>query len=104
MRSFKDYRPENAPSESETLKKAVTASAPALESSAAELPRKIAAAYNGKNSNEMLRNILSEAERSKRAGTLSNAEIDAFYEQFSPLLDGGQRRKLKSVVERLKRI
>ena len=52
----------------------------------------------------MLRNILSEAERSKRAGTLSNAEIDAFYEQFSPLLDGGQRRKLKSVVDRLKRI
>ena len=104
MRSFKDYRPENAPSESETLKKAVTASDPALESSAAELTRKIAAAYNGKNSNEMLRNILSEAERSKRAGTLSNAEIDAFYEQFSPLLDGGQRRKLKSEVERLKRI
>lgn len=104
MRSFKDYRPENTPSESETLKRAVTASDPALESSAAELTRKIAAAYNGKNSNEMLRNILSEAERSKRAGTLSNAEIDTFYEQFSPLLDSGQRRKLKSVVERLKRI
>ena len=57
MRSFKDYHPENAPSESETLKKAVTAPDPALESSAAELTRKIAAAYNGKNSNEMLRNI-----------------------------------------------
>ena len=79
---FQDYHPENAPSESETLKKAVTAPDPALESSAAELTRKIAAAYNGKNSNEMLRNILSEAERSKRAGTLSNAEIDAFTNNF----------------------
>ena len=68
MRSFKDYHPENAPSESETLKKAVTAPDPALESSAAELTRKIAAAYNGKNSNEMLRNILSEAERSSARG------------------------------------
>ena len=48
--------------------------------------------------------VLSEAEKSKRAGTLSNEEIDGFYEQFSPLLDNAKRRQLKSVVERLKRI
>ncbi len=104
MRSFKDYNPQPPEPEKEALKKAVVTPDPALENSATELTKKIAAAYNGKNSSEMLMNILNEAEKSKRAGTLSNEEIDSFYEQFSPLLDGGQRRKLKTVVERLKRI
>ena len=75
-----------------------------VDEKAAELTKKIAAAYNGKSSADMFRNILSEAEKSKRAGTLSNEEIDGFYEQFSPLLDNAKRRQLKSVVERLKRI
>ena len=104
MKSFKDYQPSPVPDERETLARAVTEPDPALESSAAELTKKIAAAYNGKSSADMVRNILSEAEKSKRAGTLSNEEIDGFYEQFSPLLDNAKRRQLKSVVERLKRI
>lgn len=104
MKSFKDYQPSPAPDERETLARAVTEPDRALESSAAELTKKIAAAYNGKSSADMFRNILSEAEKSKRAGTLSNEEIDGFYEQFSPLLDNAKRRQLKSVVERLKRI
>ena len=104
MKSFKDYQPSPVPDERETLARAVTEPDPALESSAAELTKKIAAAYNGKCSADMFRNILSEAEKSKRAGTLSNEEIDGFYEQFSPLLDNAKRRQLKSVVERLKRI
>lgn len=105
MRSFKDYTPAD---KKETAKGAASpadfAPDPAAESSAAELTRKIAAAYNGKNSSDMLKSILNEAEKSKRAGTLSNEEIDAFYEQFSPLLNGLQRIQLKTVVERLKRI
>ena len=105
MRSFKDYTPQSSPQdESEILKEAATAPDPAMESSAAELTKKIAAAFNGKSNSDMLRSILGEAEKSKRAGTLSNAEIDTFYEQFSPLLNNVQRRQLKSVVERLKRI
>ena len=105
MRSFKDYNPEPEKEAKKELKTQAQASAAGdANSAAAELTRKIAAAYNGKNSGDMLRGILAEAERSKRAGTLSNAEIDAFYEQFAPLLDGVQRRRLKSVVERLKRI
>ena len=75
MKSFKDYQPSPAPDERETLARAVTEPDPALESSAAELTKKIAAAYNGKSSADMFRNILSEAEKSKRAGTLSNEEI-----------------------------
>ena len=64
----------------------------------------MAAAYNGKSIAEMLRNILAEAEKSKRAGTLSNEEIENFYQTFSPMLDGIQRKKLRSIVDKLKAI
>lgn len=90
MRSFKNYAPTNEPkNESAT---------------AEELTKKIASAYNGKSNAEMLRNILAEAEKSKRAGTLSNEEIEAFYQNFAPMLDGTQRKRLRAVVDRLKDI
>ncbi len=75
------------------------------ESSSAEtLTRRLAAAYNGKSNTAMLKSILEEAEKSKRAGTLSNAEIEKFYQSFAPMLNGFQRRQLREVVERLKNI
>ena len=72
--------------------------------SAEELTRKIASAYNGKSNADMLRSILSEAEKSKRAGTLSNAEIENFYRSFAPMLDNSQRKRLRAVVNKLKEI
>ena len=72
--------------------------------SAEELTKKIASAYDGKSSADMLRNILAEAEKSKRAGTLSNEEIEKFYQTFSPMLDSSQRKKLRAIVEKLKEI
>lgn len=90
MKSFKDY--------------ANTQEKPPQTASAEELTKKIAAQYNGKSNADMLRNILAEAEKSKRAGTLSNEEIEAFYQSFSPMLDGFQRKRLRAVVDRLKEI
>lgn len=90
MKSFKDY-------EKDDTKTAETASAE-------ELAKKIAAQYNGKSNADVLKNILAEAERSKRAGTLSNEEIEAFYQSFAPMLDGLQRKRLRAVVDRLKDI
>ncbi len=92
MKSFKEYAktaPESVPKEA---------------ASAEELTKKIAAAYSGKSNMEVMRSILSEAEKSKRAGTLSNEEIDGFFQTFSPMLEGGQRRQLKAIVDRLKEI
>ena len=90
MKSFKNY----------------TGETPNMENtaSAEELTKKIASAYDGKSSADMLRNILAEAEKSKRAGTLSNEEIEKFYQTFSPMLDSGQRKKLRAIVEKLKEI
>ena len=71
---------------------------------ASELAKSLAQAWSGKSSGDMLREILKEAEKSKRAGTLSNEEIDAFFTQFSPMLSPLERRKLEEVVKRLKEI
>ena len=72
--------------------------------SAEELAQKLARAYNGKSNMAMMKNILEEAERSKRAGTLSNEDIEAFYQSFAPMLTPPQRKQLRSIVERLKNI
>ena len=71
---------------------------------AENLTQKIAEAYNGKSNLEMLKNILAEAEKGKRNGTLSNDEIEQFYQTFSPMLDGFQKVYLREIVERLKAI
>ncbi len=93
MKSYKNY-----------TKQAAEAATRGEGSSAEELTKKIAAAYDGKSNMEMLKSILEEAERSKRAGTLSNEEIEGFYQSFAPMLNGFQRRQLRGVVERLKEI
>ncbi len=93
MKSYKDY-----------TKTAEEVAREQTGASAEELTKKLAQAYEGKSNLSMLKGILAEAERSKRAGTLSNEEIEQFYQSFSPMLNGFQKRQLREVVERLKGI
>ena len=88
MRSFKSYQ-------SDGESKGATAE---------ELTKKLASAWNGKPSGEMLAQIVREAEKSKRQGTLTNEEIDEFFKQFAPLLGSSERKMLQAVVDKLKRI
>ena len=90
MRSFQEYTKDPLPQKEGRL--------------AEELTKQISEAYNGKSNLEMMRNILAEAEKGKREGTLSNEEIDQFYETFSPMLDGIQRAYLRQIIEQLKGI
>ncbi len=64
--------------------------------------QKIAAGYNGKNEGELTRDIFARAAEGKRNGTLTNEQIDLFYSQFAPMLDGAKRKKLKKLLEQLK--
>ncbi len=96
MKSYKEYT-KRAQEVGESQAEGETASAEALT-------KRLAAAYNGKSNATMLKSILEEAEKSKRAGTLSNEEIERFYQSFSPMLNGFQKRQLREVVERLKKI
>ena len=98
MKSFKEYTKQAA----DVASSQTGAGEETLN--AEELTRKIAASYNGRSNADMLRGILAEAEKSKRAGTLSNEEIEAFYQSFAPMLNALQKRQLRAVVDRLKEI
>ena len=100
MKSFKEYTKQAADvAEAQTQNQDQESTL-----NAEELTRKIAAACNGRSNADMLRGILAEAEKSKRAGTLSNEEIEAFYQSFAPMLNALQKRQLRAVVDRLKQI
>lgn len=64
--------------------------------------KKVAAGMQGKSSGDIMRAVIEEAERGKRAGTLTNADLDNFYNLMAPTLDGFKRQKLKSIIARLK--
>lgn len=64
--------------------------------------QKYAAHYNGKNENELVRDIFAQAAEGKRNGTLTNEQIDAFFAQFAPMLDGAKKKKLQKLVNQLK--
>ena len=64
----------------------------------------IATKYNGKSQNELLMAIYKEAEKGKRNGTLSNADIDNFAQTISPFLDDKKKRMLNKIVDELKKI
>ena len=69
-----------------------------------EEAKRVAASYDGKSENELLRSIYARAVEGKRNGTLTNEEIDAFYTQFAPMLDGSKRKKLQKIVAELKKM
>lgn len=69
-----------------------------------EMAKIISKAMSGKSTAQIMQTIISEAERGKRDGTLTNADLDNFYAALSPLLDGFKKRKLKEVIARLKTI
>lgn len=98
MKSFKNYSPEQ---KSEYADPSFTQNAaPDIESFA----KQMLGQYEGKSGMEMLRTLLMQAEASKRAGTLTNEQIDEFYAQFAPMLNGFQRKKLDEIIDDLKKL
>lgn len=63
---------------------------------------KFASAYEGKSGDEMMAEILAEAEKGRRNRTLTDADIDKFAATVSPFLSDKQRRMLATIVKRLK--
>lgn len=63
---------------------------------------KAVGSVQGKSENDIIREIYAKAEAGKRAGTLTNEQIDAFYARFSQMLDPPRKKKLKKLVEKLK--
>ncbi len=68
------------------------------------LVKQVASSMKGRSESDIFRAVIAEAERGKRNGTLTNADLDNFYNLMAPTLDGFRRQKLKSIIARLKRI
>ena len=60
--------------------------------------------YEGKSSDELMQAIIKQAEIGRKNGTLSDEDIDNFASTVAPLLNEKQRKTLKTVVARLKKI
>lgn len=73
-------------------------------SDAAKTAMKIMQSFNGKSEADLLKAIYKEAEKNRKAGVLSDSEIDDFYNTLAPMLDSAKRKKLLAVVKNLKEI
>lgn len=91
MKDFNSYTPEDGRKEDG-------------EGDVADLARRLTAAFQGKGEGDILRAIYAEAERGRKNGTLTDAELDNFYSALSPMLDGSKRKKLAYVIARLKKM
>ncbi len=69
-----------------------------------ELAKRLTGAFRGKGEGDILRAIYAEAEKGRKNGTLSDAELDNFYNALAPVLDGAKRKKLAAVIGRLKKM
>lgn len=69
----------------------------------ADMAKMMAKAFEGKGEGDILRAIYREAEKGRRAGTLSDADLDNFYAALYPMLDAPKRKKLEQVIGKLKK-
>lgn len=65
---------------------------------------KLLASCKGKSERELLGEIYARAVEGRRAGTLTDEQIDLFCSRIAPLLDGGKRKRLKKIAEELKKL
>ena len=63
---------------------------------------KFASAYEGKSADEVMSAILAEAEKGKKNGTLTDADVDKFASTVSPFLTDKQRKMLNVMVKKIK--
>lgn len=100
MKDFKSYSDEHPQGSSQS---APTQNTEDINNTV-ELAKALSKAMNGKSERQLLSTIIAEAERGKREGTLSNTDLDNFYNALAPMLDGFKKRKLKEVITKLKSI
>lgn len=67
-----------------------------------QMAKQLADAFEGKGETDVLKAIYKEAERGRKAGTLSDADLDNFVKTIEPILNNSQKKKLQYVVHKLK--
>ena len=69
-----------------------------------DMVTKLSKKFDGKSQDELYKAIFAEAEKGKRAGTLTNNDIDNFVACLTPFLDGKKLKYLNRIAEKLKEI
>ena len=67
-----------------------------------DMIKKFASKYEGASEDRLISEIMLEAEKGRRNGTLSNSDIERFKNMLSPMLNSKQREKLEKIVSKLK--
>ena len=57
--------------------------------------------YEGASQGELISAIMQEAEKGRRNGTLTNADIERFYKTLAPMLNSEQKKQLDMIVKKL---
>ena len=100
MKDFNSYTPEDDNSNNCSNGQCNTNSVP---KETLDMVKNIAKQYHGKSENEMMSAIYSEAEKNRKNGSLSDKDLDSFLSMVSPLVDSDKRKKLKNVIDKLKK-
>lgn len=65
--------------------------------------KNFAGKYEGASESELLSEIMKEAEKGRRNGTLTDSDIDRFKSMLEPMLNSSQRAKLNKIVDKIKK-
>lgn len=58
--------------------------------------------YEGKSEDELMGEILKQVAAGKSSGQLKNSDIEDFYKKVSPMLNREQRKKLDTIINKIK--
>jgi hypothetical protein len=88
MRDFNSYKPNDTSSNSNNYM---------------GLLKNLAEKYEGASETELISAIVKEAEKGRKNGTLTDSDIDNFVKTLYPLLNANQKRRLDSVISKIKK-
>ena len=100
MKDFKSYNPED---DNNKKCEKTNCSPDSVPKEALDMVKNIAKQYHGKSESDMMSAILKEAEKNRKNGTLTDKDLDGFLSLVSPLVDADKRKKLKNVIDKLKK-
>ncbi|MGN0805191.1 MAG: hypothetical protein ACI4MS_07385 [Candidatus Coproplasma sp.] len=104
MSDFKSYTSDKNNKGTDSTKNTQNSTNAPTEEQTANMATMLAKAFGGKSEGQIWKMILEQAEQGKRDGTLTNADLDNFYNTVAPLVDGFKRQKLKGIIAKLKQI
>lgn len=73
-----------------------------MDKNAERLLRNFVKDYEGKSQSDVMAEIIKVAEKNRREGKLSDADLDNFANMLRPMLDRNQLQELEAIISRLK--